>query len=208
MSCTVSIDLKPIELPSLSDFGDLLIFINNHLKDSDRVITRIILNGDEVDEDKEHELLGYTLKDEDYIEFYSAKPIDLAIESFTYYCDLLLATVSDLKTGISKMRSGEEKTGFDFLSDSLDLFHLFNAVAQHVDFQFFNAEDSHRSDYKTFDTLNLLPNKLKDLTEAIESQDTITTADLIEDDLIPIIQLCADEAPLILKTLKELRDKN
>lgn len=208
MTCTVSIDLKPIDLPGMDEFDKLLLHINNLLKDNDRVITRIVFNGDEVDEDKERELLTKKLTDDDFIEFYSAKPIDLAIDSFTQFCELLSAIVQDLRTGISKLRSGEEKEGFDYVSDCLDLFHTFQEIASKVDFLFFSNPESNRELFKTFDTFLVLPDKLKDLTESLESNDTITTADLIEDDLIPIIQLSADEAPMILKTLKDMRDKN
>jgi hypothetical protein len=210
MSYFVSVDLKPFTGKEVRDFADLLIQVNNHLQENNRVITRIIYNGEDVDEVRERELLNQPLKEEDYIEFYSNTPISIAVDSFTCYVEILPAMVEDLKIAIGKLRVGELKMGFDYIADSFDVFQLFNATATQVDSLFIANPECHidRTQFQCFDVLAQLPNKLQDLTDALKTEDSSTTADLIEDDLLPVIELCANEAPRVLQELTKLTNSD
>lgn len=221
----VSLNLKPCSVPDeLATFLDLLTFVERERIPSGQVLTRIIVDGTELDEEEERAEYAKPLSDLGVVEFYSARTLDLAREGLQDATELLPSLAEDLPAVSAELRGGKLSEGLAMFSKCVEVLSWYVGLVTALDAIFRPADPSFRLDpagarspedlspeddltgltvedgpeLRTFASVENLRQKLLDIEDAQENNDTLLLADLIEYELLPIVQIWVQETPMLL----------
>ena len=159
------------------------------------------------------------------LEFYSARPVDMAIEGLTYAIELLPSMAEDLAGIAQDLRSANLEEGLLRFHECLGYIGwyvtLVNAAQQIItthdpNLQFLDLSDeatpetdlsqvqppADGPELKTFASRENLRQKLKDMEAVQENKDNLLLADQIEYEILPIVKIWADEVPVLLKQVQ------
>lgn len=226
-----SLNLKPCDLPEdLGTFSELVEFVERERIPAGQVITRIVLDGEEVDDEAEESFAAKPLGEIDIVEFYSARTVDLAQEGLSDATALLPSLAEDLPAVAAELRGGNLADGLGMFGKCVEIVSWFVSLVTAVDIIFRRADPSFRlspsgartaddlspeaelaefgggggAELRTFASVENLRQKLLDIEQAQEQNDTLLLADLIEYELLPIVRIWIDEVPVLLsKVAKE-----
>ncbi|GEM_PF-1901480 len=223
----VSLNLKPLPTPEdVHTLADLLQFVETQGLPAGHVIKRIVIDGEELDEEGERRLLSESLGQIELIEFYSARPVDLAAEGLTDATQLLPSLAEDLMSAAGNLRAGNVKDGLVEFSVCVDIITWYVGLIDPVDIIFSRRDPSFRlapegatddgspesdlgdlgaeeaPELKTFASIENLRQKLMSVEQAQRDNDTLLLADLIEHEILPIVNIWIAEVPVLLKKVE------
>lgn len=120
------------------------------------------------------------------------------LEEAESYLPRLMGGIEDIVNAFSQ---GKKMEGYQLLEQALEGFTWFNRVIENLNnnlkFDFLNSQEKKKIKKST----DKWKEKIKDLSEAMENQDTILIADLLEYEITPILE---DYLPIIKKINKQL----
>lgn len=222
----VSLNLKPLSTPEdVQTLADLLQFVETQGLPAGHVIKRIVINGEELDEEGERQRLSDSLSEIELIEFYSARPVDLAAEGLADATQLLPSLAEDLMSVAGNLRAGNVKDGLMEFSVCVDIITWYVGLIDPVDIIFSRRDPSFRlapegaddgspeadlgdlgaeeaPEMRTFASIENLRQKLMDVEQAQRNNDTLLLADLIEHEILPIVSIWIAEVPVLLKKVE------
>jgi len=222
----VSLNLKPCEVPSdLKTVGEVIAHVENHKLAEGHGLNRIILDGEILEFEDEQAVAEKPVAEVELLEFYSARPVDMAIEGLTYAIELLPSMAEDLAGIAQDLRSANLEEGLLRFHECLGYIGwyvtLVNAAQQIItthdpNLQFLDLSDeatpetdlsqvqppADGPELKTFASRENLRQKLKDMEAVQENKDNLLLADQIEYEILPIVKIWADEVPVLLKQVQ------
>lgn len=220
----VSLNLQHCEIPpECGNFAELVHFMEEQRIPTDEVITRIMIDGNDIGTDQELELGPQSLGEFEIVEFYSARTLDLARQSMQDAVELLPALEADLPTVALELRGGNIKDGLlmfdrclEIISHYVSLVNAIDGIYRRIDpsFRLLPSADAPTDDNEPdFDTDKLNPNpdnelrtfasienlrqKLMSIEQAQSNGDNLLLADLIEYEIQPIVALWNRELPTL-----------
>jgi hypothetical protein len=221
----VSLNLKPCPVPDgIATFQELITHLEHESIPSGQVITRIVVDGREWDEDDESAQAGTEPQEFDMIEVYSSRTVDLAREGLTDATELLPSLAEDLPVVSAELRSQDVRDGLEMFSHCIEVISWFVSLISACDVIFGRNDPGFRVDpaaargpeslsleddltaltvedgpeLRTFASVENLRQKLLDVERAQENNDILLLADLIEYELLPIVGLWIKELPVLL----------
>jgi len=229
MPMKVSLNLKPCEIKAeIQTLGELMAFIENECLSPGEVLIRIVIDGDELREEEEQAHQQKSIEGLQIVEFYSARTIDLAEEGLTDATQLLPSLAEDLPVVSAELRAGNIRDGLEMFAKCIEIVSWYVSLVTAVDIIFRRADPSFRLDpaaaktaedlspeadltaitaeegpeLRTFASVENLRQKLMDIEQAQENNDTLLLADLIEYEVLPIISIWEQEVPVLLAKVK------
>jgi hypothetical protein len=221
----VSLNLKPVELPDgLSCLSEVIDHVEESQLKAGEVLTRILLNGEELDEEQELLQGAASVGSIEFLELHSARTLDLAREGLEDAAQLLPSLVEDMPQVAAELRGGNVRDGLEMFTACVEVISWYVSLVSAVDVIFRRADPNFRLDtvaghtgeelapeadlealavedgpeLKTFASIENLRQKLLDVEQAQSNNDTLLLADLVEYELMPIVQIWAGEAPVLL----------
>jgi hypothetical protein len=220
-----SLNLKPCPLPeNLETVADLINYMESEQVPPGQVLTRIVLDGRELEPEEEVEAAAMLLQGVEIAEFHSARTIDLARDGLADAGELLPGLVEDLPAVAAELRSEHVADGLEMFGKCVEIISWYVSLITACDVIFGRADPSFRIDpasprgaeelslesdltaltleegpeLRTFASVENLRQKLLDIEEAQEHNDTLLLADLIEYELLPIVNIWIGEVPVLL----------
>ncbi|MDQ3023571.1 MAG: hypothetical protein M3R04_04170 [bacterium] len=226
----VTLNGRPLTVPQQCEkFQDLLSHVEDDLLPRGHVITLIVLDGAELDDDGELEALARRCADISTVGFVTARAVDLAREGLEQAVELLPALTEALRDSARLMREGHIASGLDLLYESLGHVEWYIGLIAALDIYFSQlAADSDEDilegaplagnipvpgglpirgtagehgmdDLRTFASVDNLRTRLIEAQRLQQAGDMPRLADLLEHEVLPIAKLWAREAPLLLR---------
>lgn len=224
----VSLNLKPCPVPEdLASFHELVSFLERERIPAGQVITRIIVDGEEWDQEDESAHAGIAPGSYDMIEVSSSRTIDLAKEGLTDANELLPSLAEDMPLVAAELRGDDVRDGLEMFSRCIEVISWYVSLITACDVIFGRDDPGFRIDpgaprnpedmsldadltaltveegpeMRTFASVENLRQKLLAVERAQENNDTVLLADLIEYELLPIVRIWIDEVPVLLSKI-------
>jgi hypothetical protein len=224
----VSLNLKPCLVPEdIASFKELLAFLELERIPAGQVITRIIVDGEEWDQDAEAEHADAVPNNYNMIEVASSRTIDLAKEGLTDANELLPSLAEDMPLVAAELRRDDVRDGLEMFSRCIEVISWYVSLITACDVIFGRSDPGFRIDpaatrnpedmsldadltaltveegpeMRTFASVENLRQKLLAVERAQENNDTILLADLIEYELLPIVNIWIEEVPVLLSKI-------
>jgi hypothetical protein len=226
----VTLNDRPLDVPQqCGTFQDLLSHVEDELLPQGQVITSILLDGVELDDEAEQDSLLRRTADINSVEFFTARAVDLAREGLEQAVELLPALSEALKDSAKLLREGHTAPGLDLLYESLGHVEWYIGLIAALDIYFSQLAGETEDDLfegpplpgsipvpgglpikgtagehgidelRTFASVENLRTRLIDAQRLQQAGDMPRLADLLEHEVLPIAKLWAREAPLLLR---------
>jgi hypothetical protein len=221
----VSLNLRPVEVPGdLSCLREVIDYVEESQLKAGEVLTRILLNGEELDEEQELLQGAASASSIEFLELHSARTLDLAREGLEDAAQLLPSLVEDMPQVAAELRGGNVREGLEMFSACVEVISWYVSLISAVDIIFRRSDPNFRLDpvtahaaddltpetglqaldaedgpeLRTFASIENLRQKLLDVEQAQNNNDTLLLADLIEYELMPIVKIWGGEVPVLL----------
>lgn len=221
----LSLNLKPCPVPDdIDTFQQLLQYLEEERVPAGQVITRIVVDGREWDEEEELHKSGVVPSAYEMIEVYSSRTIDLAKEGLNDAMELLPSLAEDMPLVAAELRGDNVRDGLEMFGRCIEVISWYVSLITACDVIFGRSDPGFRIDpnaprspedmsldadltaltveegpeMRTFASVENLRQKLLDVERAQENHDTVLLADLIEYELLPIVRIWIDEVPVLL----------
>jgi hypothetical protein len=211
---------KPVEVPpQCAAFREILDYIEQEKLPAGHVLTRIAVDGAELDEDSELALLDRPCSSIGSVEFESARAVDLAREGLEQALEMLPLLAEALKDSADLLRGGQTAAGLDLLYECLGQIEWYIGLIAALDVYFtqlipgfdpdeelldglgsgLGATDGATVELRTFASVENLRNRLVEAQRLQQKNDLAQLADVLEHEVLPIVKLWVREAPLLLR---------
>lgn len=209
MELTVDGVEVPFDSAGIVTFKDLIDHMEKVHVVLPRVITRVVLNGEEIDEGQEVGLGGFSVNEIVSLAIESADQLHLAHESLTDAQEYLPA-ISDILEAASRMiRSGNVDEGLQTTSEALRIIGDFGQVLEAIRITFQIDYSKVRIDDLTLlDKLNDLGNFARQILRAAEKEDWTAFADIMEYELSPLLYEWMAVIPSLIELLPNTEDSD
>lgn len=195
---------REIETEGISTFKDLMEHIQSDVVKHPSIITRVIVNEEELDEGQEIGLGEFPISDILKMSIHTADKLDLAHEALTDAQDYLPVLSEALEKAAGRIRAGEIREGLQEASQALEVISAFGEVLEgirgafRIDFSMVRIDD-----LSLLDKLNQLNKYAQEVLDAVQKEDWTLFADLIEYELSPLLYEWMAVIPEIIKLLPE-----
>ena len=202
LEITIDGEKIPVKLEGMKTFGDLLSHVESQVILFPRVLTRIFLNEDEIDEGQEVGLGGFTLDGVASLEIETANRIDLAHEALEDAQNYLPELSEILEPAARTIREGNVNDGVMAASQALEYISAFGQILDglrstfQIDFAQVKIDD-----YTLLDKLLELNAFAGKILKAVETQDWTLFADMLEYEISPLLYQWMAVVPELVKIL-------
>lgn len=223
-----SLNLRPCDPPEgLETFDDLVAWVERSQLPGGHVLTRILLDGAELDEQGEVDAAPRPLSGIGMVEFHSARTLDLARDGLEDALDLLPALCEDLAETAGELRAGDPRVGLEMLYECTGILDWYVSLLSAIDQLYIRAGqplDDYEGDgaaegglgaaeglrnfdgaaddhglrgLQSFSSIENFRRKLIEIEAAESKQDLLLLADLLEYELAPLVKLWERELPAL-----------
>jgi len=206
----ITVDGKPKELETegLGTFGDLMAHIEREVVKYPLVVTRVILNDEELDHGQEIGLGGFSILDVDSLKIHTEDRLHLAHEALQD-AQVYLPQLSDILEQSAKvMREGNINEGLQASSEALEYISAFGDVLNgirgtfQIDFSLVRIDD-----LTLLDKLLDLNKHANDVLKAIQDEEWTLFADIIEYEISPLLYEWMAVIPELVKMLPAMGEE-
>lgn len=222
-----SLNLKPCAVPAeAGTLADVLRHIEDTALPAGHVITRIVLDGEELADEGELEVMTRPASEVAVVECFSSRTLDLAAESLEAATELLNELGEQLQSTAQSLRQGDLETGLASYSECIEVLDWYVNVVTACDILLSQGAmqsaydegaatepdqltpgdadglDLSGPELSTFASVSNLRERLLELEAAQLRGDPRELADELEHEILPIVRLWAREAPLLLARLR------
>jgi hypothetical protein len=209
----INCNLKEVVLNGngVRTFGDLIVHLTRDVVQHDEVIYRIVVDGEDIPEDRERHMGAAILDDFELIEIYTRKAVDIAIEGMKSACELVPSIHNDMLDAATSVRSGTFDRGYGLISDLAPYLGWYIELITAIERVFVKSGNEFitrlngMSGIHSFENIEAVREQVVALAQAQEHGDHAAVADILEYELAPLFETWSDEAPLILKRMQELK---
>jgi len=219
----VSLNLRPCDYPEqTSTFGELVEHVERECVPQGQVLTQIILDGRNLDQQEENESGTVPLEQIGSVEFFSARISEIVREGLSDATQLLPSLMEDLPVVAAELRHGEAAEGIEMFGQCIEVISWYVNLISRMDEFYRQSDPSFRMDpsatrgpddfgleadftgltledgpeLRTFASFENLRSKLIDVEQAQAHDDLAEIADLIEFQILPIIDIWVREVPV------------
>jgi hypothetical protein len=177
-----------VDADGLNTLQDLIRHLEKNCIASARVVTKIKVNEEELDEGQEVGLGAFPLSDIETVEVKTAKTISLALEALDDAQEYLPVVSAVLEASAKKIREGDVRGGLEDTGEALEVIGAFVEILEGVrvafmiDFSKIRIDDS-----CLLDKMNDLARHSQAIFKAAKSDDWTMFADLMEYELSPLL---------------------
>ncbi len=184
------IDGEPIsiDLERIKTLEDLITHIEREVVIDPRVVTRIVLNDEELDEGQQVGLGAFSVDDVATLSVETADKFELSFQALSDAQEYLPALSELLETSAKLIREGNIATGLTLASEALDVISAFGEVldgirgAFQIDFARVEIDE-----FNLLDKLTELGRHAKSILAAAQEENWTLFADLLEYELAPLL---------------------
>lgn len=225
----VSLNSQPIDTPSgLTTVGEVVGFVESDVLPRQHVITKVLMDGEEVTAQLGDGEAFQRPAGDCVLEIFSARAIDVAREGLVDATRLLPVLTDELPVVSAELTGGRIRAGLNRFSRCMESIswyvNLLGAVeyiladngmagadsAGHADDEL-SPEDSDLSAWPgqdegllSFASVENLRQKLMDVQQAQDSNDTDLQANVIQYEILPIVQIWVRELPTLVSRVSRL----
>ncbi|MCD6119028.1 hypothetical protein J7K50_04220 [bacterium] len=199
-----------IEGAGVATLGDLIVHFAGDATEPGEVIYRIIVDGEEINEDRENELAATNLETYEIIEIYTRKAVDIAIEGLKSACELVPSIRVDVLDGSASLRSGDFERGYGLISDLapylgwyLELLTAIDSVFIKPGNEFILRADNGGEKIRSFEQVERMREQIVALAQAQSYRDHAAVADILEYEIAPLLKIWSDEVATLLQRMTE-----
>jgi hypothetical protein len=186
----LTIDGQPvaIETEGINTFKDLIERIERDHIAQAHVVTKMVLNGEEIDEGQEIGLGAFSMKDIASLAIETADKIELANEALEDAQEYLPQLSAFLEQAARMIREGNTAEGLNLASEALDVISAFGEVLEgiRITFQLDFAEVK-IEEFNLLEKLNELGTLAKEILKSAQDENWTLFADLTEYELSPLL---------------------
>ena len=209
----VHLNLNELNLDGkdVGTFGNLILYLTGEALPKDEVIYRIVIDGEDVSEDRERAIKAEPLSDFEIVEIYTRKAVDIAIDGLKSACELVPSIHSDMRDAARSIRSSDFERGYNLISDLAPYLGWYIELLTAIETVFvrsgndFMLRSGDNGGIHSFANIEAVREQVVALAQAQEFGDHAAVADIIEYELVPLIGAWGAEAPLLLNRMKECR---
>ena len=200
---------KSIDVTGIGTFNELLAHIERDCIGGGRVIVRVLLNGEELDEGQTVGLGAFPVKDITSISVETADTLELAGEALQDALEYLPAISMILEQSARKIREGDVRAGLQETSEALGVIEAFGEVldgirgAFRIDFSKVKIDDG-----TLLEKLHELGKHAQNILKATKEEDWTLLADLIEYELSPLLYEWMAVVPELVSMLPGSRESS
>lgn len=186
----ILVDGKPASLDTetIATLKDLIGAIERELIPASRVITRITLNEEELDESQEIGLGAFPLKDIVSLSVETADTSDLAVTALEDAIEYLPQVSAMLEDCAARIREGELMSGLSDVSETLEIVSAFTEILDsmrnlfQIDFGKIEIDDT-----SLLEKLRELDTLARAILDSAKKEDWVLMADQLEYELSPLL---------------------
>jgi len=204
MEITINGQDTPVDTEGLTTFKDLMDYLEREHIGFPSVITRIVLNEEEIDEGQETGLGAFPIEEVASLSLLVADRLELAYEALNDSQIYLPELSTILEESAKIIREGNITTGLQNASEALEYISQFGEVLNgiravfHIDFAQVRIDD-----LTLLDKLLELNRFASDVLKAIQDENWTLFADLIEYEISPLLYEWMAVIPEIVKMLPD-----
>ncbi len=204
MEVLINGETAAIDVEGLTTFHQLMEHLQKTLVQHPRVITRVVLNEEELDESQEIGLGAFPISDIASLAIHTVDRLDLAYESLQDAQEYLPQLSSILEQSAKAIREGNIKQGLQSASEVLEYVGAFGEVLEglrgtfQIDFSLVRIDD-----FTLLDKLYQLNQQASDVLKAVKDEDWTLFADLVEYEISPLLYEWMAVIPEIMKLLPD-----
>jgi hypothetical protein len=188
MQIVIDGETKTIDTTGIANLQDLLVFLEDNVIERSRVITKIALNEEILDEGQEVGLGAFPLTDIASLMIVTTDTTALAMEALQDSQEYLPAISMILENSATKIREGDVRGGLQDMSEALQVIGAFGEVLDgirtvfRIDFSKVKIDESSLLDKQTE-----LGTLAKQILDAAKDENWTLLADLLEYELSPLL---------------------
>ncbi len=197
-----------VEAEGIVTFKDLLEHIEGRLVQHPRVVTRVVLNEENLDESQEVGLGGFPITDILSLEIHTADQLELAYEALED-AQIYLPELAEILAGAAQIvREGDEEKGVQLASEALECVGRFGGILDSlrgiflIDFSQVQIDDTN-----FLDKLLQYNQNASDVLKAFQAGDWTLFADMIEYEISPMLLVWVAVIPEIMNMLPDIEGK-
>jgi hypothetical protein len=200
---------KSIDVTGIGTLNELLARIERDCIGGGRVIVRVLLNEEELDEGQTVGLGAFPVKDITSISVETADTLELAGEALQDALEYLPAISMILEQSARKIREGDVRAGLQETSEALGVIEAFGEVldgirgAFRIDFSKVKIDDG-----TLLEKLHELGKHAQNILKATKEEDWTLLADLIEYELSPLLYEWMAVVPELVSMLPGSRESS
>jgi len=204
MEVTIDGEKVIVQTEGIKAFGDLLTHVEGNFVIFPRVVTRIFLNEDELDESQEVGLGAFTLDGIASLELHTADRLDLAHEALEDSQNYLPELSGILEEAARTIREGNVNDGVMAASQALEYISAFGQILEglratfQIDFSQVKIDD-----YTLLDKLLELNTFAEKILKAVKEQNWTLFADMLEYEISPLLYQWMAVVPELIKLLPD-----
>jgi len=177
-----------VDADGLNTLQDLIRHIEKNCLGNARVVTKIKVNEEELDEGQEVGLGAFPLSDIETVEVKTAKTINLALEALDDAQEYLPVVSAVLEASAKKIREGDVRGGLEDTGEALEVIGAFVEILDGVRVAFMIDFSKIRIDESCLlDKMNDLARHSQAIFKAAKCDDWTMFADLMEYELSPLL---------------------
>jgi hypothetical protein len=205
MELTINGTRTDLELAGVETFLQLIEHIERTVVVPPSVITKIVLNGEELDQGQEIGLGAFAISEIATLEIESSNQVELAHQALTDSQEYLPVVSSVLEEAAKTIREGKVDQGLHEASEALGIISDFGQVLEGIRIAFMiDLTQVRVDDYTLLDKLNDLGRLAREILDAAGSEEWVQFADLMEYELSPLLYEWMAVIPSLIQLLPEM----
>lgn len=188
MELTIDGESVAIDAKGISTLRDLVVHIELNLVKPPRVITRMVLNGEELDEAQEIGLGGFSIEEIETLSVETADKQELAYQALDDAQEYLPQLSALLEQSAKMIREGDTAQGLTLASEALDVISAFGDVLEGIRATFrLDFAEVKIDEFNMLDKLKDLGKLAQEILKAAQDENWTLFADLTEYELSPLL---------------------
>ena len=202
MEIVVDGETREIDIEGIETVKDLIAYLELELVKPPRVIIRIVLNEEELDEAQEVGLGAFPVQDVVSLALVTADRGELAHEALRDAQEYLPILSSVLEQSAILIRQGNIRDGLKQASEALEIISAFGEVLDGIRGAFrLDFAEVAIDDFNLLEKLNQLGSNASDILKSVQDEDWTQFADLLEYELSPLLYEWMAVIPELVKLL-------
>lgn len=177
-----------IDASGIANFQELLKYLESNVIDKSRVMTRVVLNEESLDESQEIGLGAFPVAEILTLSIETNNTTHLAYEALGDALEYLPTLSAVLEAAAAKIREGLVREGLQNISEALEVVGAFGEVLDGIRGAFrIDYGKVKIDDFSLLDKLNELGKLAQEILKAAKEENWTLIADLVEYELSPLL---------------------
>ena len=196
----------------MKTYGDLVVHLTRSTIPATEVIYRVVLDGEDVTEEREREIGALPLSGVEIVEFYTRRIVDIAVEGLKTACEIVPSIRLDVLDGAGEIRTGNFERGYGLVGDVAPYLGWYIELLTAIDRVFVAGGDGYvlsgangGGNLASFEIIESVREQVVALAQAQQYGDHAAVADILEYEIAPRLETWEEEVKTLLKRMSELK---